>query len=287
MKIIKTILNIILSFLLIILIAIFLATNILENKILNREYIITKLEENEFYSQVSREIENGFENYIYQSGLPEDTIKDLFTDEMIKNDINSIVNKLYDNTDINLSSEKVSENLNKKIDDYLNLEGIKINNQGKENIKKFENLIINEYTKNINVSNTLYEKGHEGIEILNKIDSKIGNIPIFAIIVVLILLVIVNIKNLLGAINYFGISLLSLGILIKLGVNLIFNNIKLDNLVILTQSLSSILTNIIKDILYGLSDNANIFIVAGITAIIVTAILQNINIKNDKKIEEK
>lgn len=284
MKIVKTILNLILSFLLIILIALFLASNILENKLLNKEYIISKLEENEFYLQISREVENGFENYIYQSGLPEDTIKGLFTEEMIKSDVNSIINKVYEGTDITLSSEKVKENLNKKINDYLDLEGIKINNQGKENIKKFENLIINEYTKNVNVSNTLFEKGHDGIEILNKVNNKIGNIPIIAIIVVIALLVIINIKNLLVAINYMGISSLSIGILIKLGVNLIFSNIKIDNLVILTQSLSSLLSTIIKDTLYSLSDNANIFIVAGITAIIVTAILRNIDIKSKNKV---
>lgn len=285
MKILKNILNLILSFLLIILIALFLANNILENKILSKEYMISKLEENEFYLQVSREVENGFENYIYQSGLPEDTIKDLFTDEMIKNDVNSLLDKLYYNKDINLSTDKVRENLNKKIDDYLDSEGIKINNQGKENIKKFENLIINEYTKNVNVSNTLYEKGYKGIEILDKLNSKVGSIPMIAIIVILVLLVIINIKNLLVAINYMGISLLSLGVLIKLGVNLIFNNVKIDNLVILTQSLSNVLTSIIKDILYSLSDNANIFIVAGITAIIITAILQNTNIKKIDKMQ--
>lgn len=285
MKILKNILNLILSFLLIILIALFLANNILENKILSKEYMISKLEENEFYLQVSREVENGFENYIYQSGLPEDTIKDLFTDEMIKNDVNSLLDKLYYNKDINLSTDKVRENLNKKIDDYLDSEGIKINNQGKENIKKFENLIINEYTKNVNASNTLYEKGYKGIEILDKLNSKVGSIPMIAIIVILVLLVIINIKNLLVAINYMGISLLSLGVLIKLGVNLIFNNVKIDNLVILTQSLSNVLTSIIKDILYSLSDNANIFIVAGITAIIITAILQNTNIKKIDKMQ--
>lgn len=285
MKILKTILNLILSFLLIMLIALFLATNILENKILSKQYMISKLEENEFYLQVSREVENGFENYIYQSGLPEDTIKGLFTDEMIKNDVNSLLDKLYYNKDISLSTEKVRENLNKKIDDYLDSEGIKINNQGKENIKKFENLIINEYTKNVNASNTLYEKGYKGIEILDKLNSKVGSIPMIAIIFILVLLVIINIKNLLVAINYMGISLLSLGVLIKLGVNLIFNNVKIDNLVILTQSLSSVLTSIIKDILYNLSDNANIFIVAGVTAIIVTAILQNTNIKKADKMQ--
>ena len=62
MRILKTILNIILSFLLIIVIAMSFAINILGNKILNKNYFSSKLEETEFYLQVSREVENGFEN---------------------------------------------------------------------------------------------------------------------------------------------------------------------------------------------------------------------------------
>lgn len=277
MKILKSIVNIILSFFLILLIIVIMATSILENKILNKDYLISKIEETEFCMQVSREVENGFENYIYQSGLPEDTIKDLFTEEIIKEDINSIVNKIYDGTDIKLSTENVKENLTKKIDDYLNSNNIKINNQGRENIKKFEDLIINEYTSNVNASTTLYNKGHEGIEILNKINNKIGNIPMIITVIIVMLMVVINMKNLLTAINYVGISFLSVGILIKLGVNLVIKNINLDNLVILTMSLSNLIINIVKDILYVISDNANLCIVGGFTAIIITAILNNVN----------
>lgn len=283
MKILKTILNIILSFLLIILIAIILATNILENKILNKNYVLSKLDETEFYLQISREVENGFENYIYQSGLPEDTIKDLFTEDIIKEDVNSLINKVYDGTDIKLNSEKVRENLDTKINAYLESENKKMNNQGKENIKKFEDLIVNEYTKNVNASNTLYNKLHDGIEILRKVNDKIGNLPIIVTVIVCIIIIVINIKNLLNAINYFGISLLSLGILIKLGVKVIFSNINIDNLLILTTSLSNLLINIVKDILYELSENADLCIVAGITAILVTAILKNIDFKKSEE----
>lgn len=283
MKILKTILNIILSFLLIILIAMIFTINILENKILNKNYLISKLEETEFYLQISREVENGFENYIYQSGLPEDTIKNLFTEEIIKKDVNSIVNKLYDGTDITLSSENVKENLDNKINEYLKKEDMKMNNQGKDNIKKFEDLIVNEYTKNVNVSNTLYSKGHEGIEILKQIDNKVKNIPIIVTIIILVILILINIKDLLTAINYSGISLLSLGILIKLAIKVINSNINIDDLLILTTSLSNLIISIINDILFELSEKANICLVAGVTAIIITSILKNINFTKQEK----
>ncbi len=277
MKIVKIILNLILSFLLIVLILVNLATNILENKLLNKQYVLSKMEETEFYLQISREVENGFENYIYQSGLPEDTIKNLFTEEMIKADSNSLIDSVYEGTEITLSTEQVAETLDKKIDDYLSSQNIKMNKQGKDNIKKFENLIIKEYNKNVNVSNTLYKTAHSGVEKLNSINEKIGNIPIIALIVVIVLLVIVNIKNLLSAIKFAGISLLSAGVLMRLGVKIVLDSISLDNIVVLTTSLTNLFITMIKDILYSIEDNGGLFIVAGITAIVLTAILQNVN----------
>ena len=79
MKILKNVLCVILSFILVLFLIIYLCLGILRNNILNKEYLLLKMEETEFYLQVSREVQNGFENYIYQSGLPEDTIKNLFT----------------------------------------------------------------------------------------------------------------------------------------------------------------------------------------------------------------
>ena len=82
---------------------------------------------------------------------------------------------------------------------------------------------------------------------------------------------------------YVGISLLSLGVLIKLAINLINSNINIDDLLVLTTSISNLIINIINDILFELSEKSNICIVAGITAIIITAILKNINFTKQEK----
>lgn len=282
MKIVKYIVNALISFLIIFVVFAIIATNILNNKILNKDYMLSKLEETEFYLQISREIENGFENYIYQSGLPEDTIKNLFSDEIIRNDVRSLVNHIYDGSEIVLSSEEVRNNLDAKIQEYVKNQNLNLNEQGKKNINEFENLIVKEYDNNINVSSTLYEKANSGIEILQKISVKIGNLPIIILIILIVILIIINIKELLLAINFLGISSLSIGILLKLGVNLIFSNVQIDDLLLISSSLSNLIINIIKEILYMISDYSNVFIVSGITAILAYAILNNI--KSEKSI---
>lgn len=276
MKIFKTILNIILSFLLIILIAMSIVINILQDKILNKDYILSKMEENQVYLQVSREVDNGFENYIYQSGLPEDIIKDLYTENTIKNDVNSFINALYDGTEIQISDSIIRETLDKRINEYLVSENKTLNEQGKKNVEKFEDLIVNEYKNNVNAYGSLYKTGHDFLDKLEQVIQKIKFIPIILIIAFIIFLIVNNLKNLLLTINYACISLLSLGILIKIGVSIIFSKINIDNILFITKALSNLLINISKEILYICSDYANLFIVIGIVGILIYAIADNV-----------
>ena len=276
MKIFKTILNIILSFLLIILIAMSIVINILQDKILNKDYILSKMEENQVYLQVSREVDNGFENYIYQSGLPEDIIKDLYTEDTIKNDVNSFINALYDGTEIQISDSIIRETLDKRINEYLVSENKTLNEQGKKNVEKFEDLIVNEYKNNVNAYGSLYKTGHDFLDKLEQVIQNIKFIPIILIIAFIIFLIVNNLKNLLLTINYACISLLSLGILIKIGVSIIFSKINIDNILFITKALSNLLINISKEILYICSDYANLFIVIGIVGILIYAIADNV-----------
>ena len=246
------------------------------------------MNETEVYVQVSRAVQNGFENYIYQSGLPEDTINDLFTDEMIKTDVDSLINCMFDGTEITLSSETVRSNLDSKINKYLDEQGLKVNSQGRTNIKEFEDLIVNEYSQNVNSSSTLtstlYSNMHDVIARIQNINNKIGIIPIIAFVVVIIVLALINLKDLLVAIQYISISALSVGVLVKIGVNLIFSHFDIDNFVLFSTAMTNLVINIIKEILYRLSDNANIFIFCGIVGIVISAVLKNTNNSNEKVI---
>ena len=282
MKIFKYFINIILSFFIVIMVLAIIALNILNSVLLNKEYMLSKMEETEFNLQISREVQNGFENYIYQSGLPEDFIKDLFTEEMIEKDVKTIVDAIYDGTTITLSSDELRKNLSTRIDEYLTKENLNLNEQGKNNIKQFEELIIKEYDNNVNVSNELYTQSNKIIDNLREISSKIGNIPQIVLIILIILLVLINIKDLLIVINFLGISSLTVGVLLKLLTNAIFKNVDLDNLVVLATSLSNLIISIIKDNLYKLSDRGNLFIACGIAAILGSIIIKNLKVKEEK-----
>ena len=286
MKVLKGLINIFIAFIMVIIVIIILGKNLMSNKFLNKNYLLSKMEEMQVYLQISRDVKSGFENYIYQSGLPENTIDNLYTDEMIKSDTNSIVDYIYDGTEIKLSDDIVKANLEKKISEYLESQGLKINNQGRKNIEEFEDLIINEYKTNINVdeynsSLKIYPTIHEVIQKLKDIDKKINYIPVIILVFLLSVLIVINKNNLLVALQYISISSLSIGVLLKMAVSLIFKNFDIDNFVLFSTSMTNLIINIIKEILYTFSDNANIFIVCGVIGILITSIINNISNKEN------
>ena len=276
MKILRYVISAILSFLIIFGIFSLLGINILNDKILNKTYVKQKMKETEFNVQVAREIKDGFEKYIYQSGFPVDIIDNLFTNEMLQNDIDSIVDFVYGGKEISLSSETLRSTLDQKIQDYASSQNLTLNEQNKNNIKKFENLIVDEYDNNVNVSTSVYKQANSAVKDLNKINDKVKNLPITILIILIAALVIINIKDFLTAINFLGISLLSSGVIIKIGVGLFFSNVDIDNIVFLSTSISNLIISVLKEIIYGISDRGNIFVVCGIVAIIASAIIKNI-----------
>ncbi len=284
MKILRYFASIILSFLIVITVFLIISSNILNNIILNKNYILSKMEETEFNLQLSREVESGFENYIYQSGLPKETIKELFTEDMIKEDVNSLINALYEGTEISLNDNLLRKNLSKRIEEYIISENMNLNEQGKANIKEFEDLIVNEYTNNVNVSEELYIKGNTLIKQLQDVSNKVGNIPTVILIVLIIILLLINITDLLVAVNFLGIAALTVGILLKAITNSIFTQIDIDNLVVLATSLSNLIITIIKENLYKLSDHGNVFIVCGVIGILISATIKNTT-KKRKRLE--
>lgn len=277
MKILKYVLSCIISFLIMLMIFVILLINILDNKLLDKNYILQKMDESEFYLQVSREVESGFENYIYQSGLPEETIQDLFTDEMIENDVKTIVDCLYEGTEIKLSDNTLKETLHQRIEEYLESQNKKLNEQGEKSIEKFENLIVEEYRKNVNVSTTLFVKGNQAIEKMIEVRNQVGSWHLIILVILITILVLLNIKDLLSAVNFIAIASLSGGVLLKLGTNLIFNNIDFENLLIMSTSLSNLISAIIKECLYNISDYSNVFMVCGIIGIFEVAFLKRGN----------
>lgn len=273
MKSFKYILNIIFSFLLVILLGLNVFSGVLSFIVFNPNYYIDKFEENKFYDNVLQEVNSGFENFIYQSGLPENTIVNLATDDMIKADINSIVLHIIENKELVLSSDKIREELDVRISVFLDKENRTLTKNERENITKFEDLIVSSYEESILPIRDFIDELKSIYDKIFNLYNKVKLIPIIGLIIILFVMFIVNKKSKFDIVKFSGISLLSLGVLLRLLENVVLKNIDIDNVIVFTSSLTSAFQYIFKDIIFGLNSLGNWIIVIGICFILFYSII--------------
>lgn len=279
MKVFKIILNILLAFILMIGL---LASTLLVivNNYANKENMLKKFEEINLYNSVYEEVRDGFENYIYQSGLDIDIIDKICSREKVKQDIISVVNAMYGEGDSTIDSTEIRNNLDVAISQYIESQGRKLSTQEEENIAKFEDLIEESYNEEIG----LYQKGSNEIarklpQVLSSIrKAEIASVGVTAL--VLIILVALNAKSISTTGGYFGVAMLASGVIMIAIKNTILSKISIDELVVFTKSLSNALILIIKDILGAIQTYGIWYVVCGILIIIVMSAIPLIDKKS-------
>lgn len=286
MNLFKKILSLIAAFALVISLGILIANNIVQNKLLNRDYTKQKVDESEFYLQISREVQNGFEKHSKDSKLPEGMVDGLFTESMIKKDVRSLIDCVYDGSKISISEESVEKNIDSKIDEYVQSGEIVLDAETNTNIERFKKLILNEYRQNINISSSGYTAVHNVVKGVQEISEEIGKLPLLLTCVLVIIIVCLNMNHLLRAMNYISISVFSLGIIIKLCVSIFLSKINLDSLVVMTMSITNFIINVMKETLMNLDEIGAFCIVCGITGIIASVALKG-DLEEAVEIKEK
>lgn len=281
MKSFKYVLNILFSFLLVIVLLLNVFMGVLSFIVFNPNYYFDKFEENKFYNNVLQEVNSGFENFIYQSGLPENTIVNLATDDMIKSDIDSLVLHITQDKELVLSSNKIREELDVRISDFLDKENRTLTKNERENITKFEDLIVSSYEESVLPIRDFID----GLKsIYNKIFNlynKVKLIPIISFAIILLVMFILNKNTKFDIVNFSGISLFTVGVLLKLFENVIFTNIDIDNVIVFTSSITSAFQYIFKDIIFGMSILGNWLVVIGICFILFYSIIHGSEIRKN------
>lgn len=115
MKLIKQILSFIFIIILSISILCSFLVFIFLNTILNKDYILNKMEECNYYEQTYLDMNEILEQYIGPSGLDEEVLKDIYTENKIKDDINTTVNTIFTGEEKAIETEVIREKLNKNI----------------------------------------------------------------------------------------------------------------------------------------------------------------------------
>ena len=235
--------------------------------IFNKEYVLEQMENNNFYSETYKLVESGFENYIGQSGLDEEVIKNICTEDKIKNDINIILSNIYEGTNEKIDTSEISNNLNSNIDK----ENVRTSSNSKA-IDEFVEHICQSYKDTIistNYENTINEKYSK---ITQKI-TKVQNILIITIIISIIGVIALNVKDILKLLFWTESAVLSSAVMQLAITTVIKSKVNIDGIKIFNDAFSNIVVTIIKDILSKINIIAGKFIIVYFILVVIYAII--------------
>ena len=246
--------------------------NILSSSILSKEYILAKLQSQNYYEKIYNEVESNFENYINQSGLDEEVLKDIGTKEKIQKDTKIIINNIYNGMDEKIDTKEIKEKLNKNINNSL--KG-KISDSEQKSIDTFVDTICKEYETTI--SHTNYEKKiNDLINKVNKYIDLVKKVMMITIGISVIILILLTIKRIYRIISRIGVAFVIDGLILILGENYINSNIKIETIMLLNNGISDVLQSIINEILANILKTGSILLGLGIALIIVYGIIKSL-----------
>lgn len=277
MKVVINILKFIIMLILVVCILFLGIKNIAFSTILNKDYVLNKFDETNFYSGTYELVESGFENYIAQSGLEEEVLNNICTEEKVKNDIGIIINNIYNGTNEEIDTTEIANNLNANID-KLDVR----TSQNKSALDKFVQQICTEYKNTI--LNTKYENTiHDLLNKTTNIMAKLQTIVIIVTVIAGICLILLNIKNIFKLIGNIGTILLSLAIAILIAINLINSNINVSAIKLFNNVFSNSFVTILQDILNKINNFGLIILIISIVIIFINAVICFVRTKEAEK----
>lgn len=240
---------------------------IVSSTILDKNYIISKLEETNFYEEVYNLVESNFENYIYQSGLEESALDNICSKEKVKQDINIMLSNIYEGTNKKIDTSEIEDNLNKNIDS-LNVR----NKQNSTAIDQFVKHICEEYESTL--IHTEYESKINNVysKVINILD-KMRTATIIAIAVDIILLVIINIKQISKFVQAIGVALLSSSLFEIIAYNIVVTKVDITGIKIFNDAFSKTIVTIIQETLNRVQTLGIVTLIAAIVLVIIYAII--------------
>lgn len=246
--------------------------NILSSTILSQEYILSKLQKQNYYDKIYEEAESNFENYIHQSGLDEEVLEEIVTKEKIQKDTKIIINNIYNGMNEKIDTEEIKNNLNEKINNSI--DG-KISSSQQKSIDTFVDTICKEYEKTI--SHTNYEKKINSI--INKANKYIDiakKALLITIGVSVILLILLTIKRIYRITARIGTAFIIDGLIFIIAEKYIKSKIKIDTIMLLNQGISDVLQSILTEILSNILKTGSIMLGIGILLTIIYGIIKSI-----------
>ena len=282
MKVLLNIIKFIIAIILTICVIALIIVNVASSTILNKEFILGKLDETNYYANIYTAVKSDFENYIYQSGLDESVLENIVPAEKIESDTKIIINNIYDGTNEDVDVTEIETNLRNNIENSLDYN---LSATQQRTVNEFINRITQQYKDTI--TKTSYEDSiNNMLEKARNIVDKLQKVSIIGIAVSFLIIIILSIKNLIAGLMLIGSTLISSGVFYIL-VNMIINaKVKIQNITILNDAISISLREIISTILKNLTTIGITLSIIGFVIIIIFAIIRSSKKEERENVEQ-
>lgn len=262
MKIVRKIISYILAVIVVILMSVTIILAMINNVIFSKSNVKKHMNKVDYYTEISNIIKDSANNYIMQSGFDESIMDSVIPKEKINNDIDKVIDAIYEGKEIDISTEEIRANLDENVQQYIQQNNYKVDAQTRKDIAKFEDKIESIYENSITYSKNAVKQ----VVSYFKMAKRITRLALIAVSILLIIFAFITYK-----INRtsFGISLLATGIIcifIKCYSGL---NIAVNNILMINKTFSNLMINLINQVVQYIFISGIILTVLGIFFIII------------------
>ena len=227
--------------------------------VLNKDYVIKTIKNNDYYNQVYNEINEEMELNLLSTGFTNEILADLYTKEEVIEDINVFINNVFLGQLTTLDKSELRYKLNINIDNFFKKTKLTVMN--KDELNKFVSDLVDIYKNEV----CLY-KFTDGV--IPQIP-RINNIVNIGIIISVCLLIIFTISLIIIKNKLFSSIIISSGLIILFIRLFIFEKIDSDNILIITEDFSKILRLVMNNIKSNLWLISIILIICGLLILLL------------------
>ena len=262
MKIIRKIISYILAIILVTLMSATIILSIVNAVVFSKPNVKKQMQKVDYYTEINNIIKESANNYIMQSGFDESIMDNVISKEKINNDIDKVINAIYEGEEVEISTDEIKNSLDKNVQQYIAQNNYKVDAQTQKDIKKFEDKIESIYANSITYSKSSIKK----VVKYFKMAKRMTRVALIASLILLIIFAIITYKTNRAT---FGISLLATGIIcifIKCYSSI---NIAVNNILMVNKTFSNLMINIINQVIQYIFIGGIILAVLGIALIII------------------
>ena len=268
MKRAKKITGYIFAFILSLLVIAVFILGYINSLLFNEVSIRTSMRDTNYYYNIYSIINDIANDYVLQSGFDNKVLDGVITEYQVQEDINKVVDGLYNNKKIELNTDGVEKKLHENIQKQIEEEKHNVDESAKADIKEFEESVIDAYKTNIFYSE----------EVINSIKSymqkihKILNIAVIILCVVILVLALIMFKVYEPSI---GVGLMIAGVFLIIIKGFSVINLAINNILILNWAFSRTLTYILNNLVQRIFVTGIIVTIIGVTSMLLSEFMRH------------